>query len=102
MAIKSRFIRIAREQDRRIKDAIANPEKYGLATACTLCGAPPAFTGVFIAGEQFGRLIGAAQGETYIELYCLCSQCRELSDKQARIERKLLAERSPATDLMKQ
>ena len=29
MAIKSRFIRIAREQDRRIKDAIANPEKYG-------------------------------------------------------------------------
>jgi hypothetical protein len=57
---------------------------------------------VFIAGEQFGRLIGAAEEATHIELYCLCSQCRKLSDKQARIELKLLAERSPATDLMKQ
>jgi hypothetical protein len=61
---------------------------------CLLCGAPPAFNGVFLPKEDFQRRIGVPAGKSRIIVYAVCGLCHRLpeAERMRRIESEILKE----------
>lgn len=77
------------EQEKRLRDALKHPEKYGL-TRCVLCAGPPAFIGVFGPNPDFARRLGAPKGKQRLILYAVCNNCKHrLDDIEAQMARDL-------------
>lgn len=76
----------------RVLAVIADPAGHGIAK-CTLCGAAPTRTGVFLpTNQEFARRIGQPQGKIRFCLYGLCEACYALPSRvrNQRVEAGLL------------
>jgi hypothetical protein len=61
--------------------------------ACSLCGGPVAYAGIFAPTKSFAKRIGQPEGKYRIVVYALCEDCFALPEQERmdRVEAWLLA-----------
>ena len=80
------------EQLDRIAGAIKRLDEYGIPKICMLCGAPRTHVGSFFANEKVSReVMGAPEGKERVVLYALCDACKNLPDRNQRVEEHMFA-----------
>jgi hypothetical protein len=62
--------------------------------ACSICGEPAAYSGVFLPTRQFSALLGPIESDgadaQRVVIYALCEKCYSYPDKNERTEAYML------------
>lgn len=80
-----------RRREGRGPGALVGTIRRVAASACVLCGGPPAYFGAWKPTPELQRRLHAPPGKARLVAYSLCDRCAADPSSQARIEDRALA-----------